>query len=121
MDARLPEAPDSLETELKNAEKRVIDGKTFFWVVDGHPVCMAAHARPTANGMTVNAVFTPKEHRGKGYASALVARVSEVALMSGKKFCVLYTDLDNPTSNSIYQKVGYQPVCDSVNYRFDYT
>jgi len=53
-------------------------------------------------------------------ASALVAAVSQISLDSGKKFCILYTDLSNPTSNSIYQKIGYKPVCDCINYRFQY-
>jgi predicted GNAT family acetyltransferase len=49
-----------------------------------------------------------------------VAAVSQMSLDSGKKFCTLYTDLDNPTSNSIYQKNGYKPVGDSTVYRFEY-
>ena len=74
------------------------------------PVCMAAYARPTANGIAINGVFTPAEHRCRGYASALVGAVSQMSLDSGKKFCTLCTDLDNPTSNSIYQKIGYKSV-----------
>jgi predicted GNAT family acetyltransferase len=81
---------------------------------------MAAQARPTASGIAINGVFTPAEHRCRGYASALVAAVSQMSLDSGKKFCTLYTDLDNPTSNSIYQKIGYKPVGDSTVYRFEY-
>jgi predicted GNAT family acetyltransferase len=110
----------SPEEELKNAEKRVLEGKTYFWIRDTMPVCMAAQARPTANGIAINGVFTPAEHRCRGYASALVAAVSQMSLDSGKKFCTLYTDLDNPTSNSIYQKIGYKPVGDSTVYRFEY-
>lgn len=97
----------SPEEELKNAEKRVLEGKTYFWIRDTMPVCMAAQARPTANGLAINGVFTPAEHHCRGYASALVGAVSQMSLDSGKKFCTLYTDLDNPTSNSIYQKIGY--------------
>jgi uncharacterized protein len=119
-DVRRPEEPMSLEEELKNAEKRVLAGRTYFWIRNGLMVSMAAQARPTSNGMAINGVFTPKEHRGHGYASALVAAVSQMSLDSGKKFCTLYTDLSNPTSNSIYQKIGYKPVCNSTNYRFDY-
>ena len=119
-DARIPEGPKSLEEELKSAEKRVLDGTTYFWIRNGIPVCMTAQARPTSNGMAINSVFTPKEHRCHGYASALVAAVSQISLDSGKKFCTLYTDLSNPTSNSIYQKIGYKPVCDCINYRFQY-
>jgi uncharacterized protein len=119
-DVRRTDGTMSPEEELKNAEKRVLEGKTYFWIRDTMPVCMAAQARPTANGIAINGVFTPAEHRCRGYASALVAAVSQMSLDSGKKFCTLYTDLDNPTSNSIYQKIGYKPVGDSTVYRFEY-
>jgi predicted GNAT family acetyltransferase len=63
-------------------------------------------------------VYTPPEWRGKGYASACVAALSQLCLDSGYQFCMLYTDLANPTSNSIYQKIGYQPIGESREYRF---
>jgi predicted GNAT family acetyltransferase len=110
----------SPEEGLKNAEKRVLGRKTYFWVRNGAPVSMAAQARPTANGMAINGVFTPPGNRCQGYASALVAAVSQMNLDAGKKFCTLYTDTDNPTSNSIYQKIGYKPVGDATVYRFEY-
>jgi len=34
-------------------------------------------------------------------------------------FLLLYTDLANSTSNSIYQKIGYQPVCDVQDWIFE--
>lgn len=89
----------------------------FIWEVDGQPVAMTGHTGPTPNGMRVNAVYTPQAHRRNGYASALTAAVSEHVLGMGKRFCFLYTDLDNPTSNSIYQKIGYNPVTDVDQYR----
>jgi hypothetical protein len=42
----------------------------------------------------------------------------EVALDRGKRFCFLYTDLANPTSNAIYMRLGYRPVCDSREIAF---
>ena len=63
-------------------------------------------------------VYTPPEHRGRGYASNAVAALRRRALERGVRSCMLYTDLANPTSNAIYQKIGYRPVCDSRNYRF---
>jgi predicted GNAT family acetyltransferase len=66
----------------------------------------------------VGPVYTPPYFRGHGYASACVARVSQKILNSGKKYCVLYTNLANPVSNSIYQKIGYQTICDSVLIKF---
>ena len=68
--------------------------------------------------MTVGLVYTPPELRRKGYATACVAGVCREILKSGYDFCALYTDLSNPTSNSIYIKIGFKPVCDSVQYTF---
>jgi len=92
-------------------------GWAFIWE-DGKPVSMAIKVRPTDKGMTVSGVYTPPELRGKGYATSCVAELSRNILQSGKEFCMLYTDLANPTSNSIYKKIGYQEVCDSMEYIF---
>lgn len=89
-------------------------GWVFFWELGGKPVSMATKARPTDKGMTVIGVYTPPELRGKGYATSCVAELSRNILRSGKEFCILYTDLANPTSNSIYKKIGYKEVGDSV-------
>ncbi len=92
-------------------------GWVFIWE-DGQPVSMALKTRPTDKGMTVVGVYTPPEFRGKGYATSCVAEVSRNIMQSGKEFCTLYTDLANPTSNSIYKRIGYQEVADSVEYTF---
>ena len=83
------------------------------------PVSMAAWNGPTPGGMRIGPVYTPPEHRNHGYASANVAKLSQRMLDSGRRFCFLYTDLANPVSNSIYQQIGYRPVCDVDEYRFD--
>ena len=88
------------------------------WEDDGHVVSMAAYAGPTPHGIRVNLVYTPPELRGRGYASACVAALSQELLQSGKQFCFLFTDLANPTSNHIYQTIGYHPVSDVDLYRF---
>jgi predicted GNAT family acetyltransferase len=64
----------------------------------------------------VNYVYTPPELRGRGYASACVASLTEQLLDEGHALCCLYTDLSNPTSNKIYQASGYRPVCDAAEY-----
>jgi len=56
--------------------------------------------------------------RGRGYATSCVAALTTRLLDSGKTFCCLYTDLSNPTSNSIYQRIGYRPVCDTQLWKF---
>jgi hypothetical protein len=72
----------------------------------------------TENGGTVGAVYTPPEHRKNGYATALTAAITQKILDSGKKYSGLYTDLDNPTSNSIYQQIGYKPISDATVWLF---
>src|SRR4030042_5355449 len=95
-------------------------GWVFLWE-DGKPVSMALKTRPTDKGMTVGGVYTPPELRGKGYATSCVAELSRNIIQSGKEFCMLYTDLSNPTSNSIYKKISNEEVCDSVEYTFKKT
>lgn len=102
-----------------SARLRITQGHFYIWEDNGQPVCMAASTRPTYNGITVNAVYTPPEFRQKGYATACVAQLSQLLLNKGYQFCSLFTDLSNPTSNSIYQKIGYKPVCDFYEYTFD--
>lgn len=102
-----------------SAVGRVRYGEFYLWEAEnGRTVSIAARARPSRHGETVNAVYTPPEERGKGYASACVAALSQLLLDSGRRFVTLFTDLSNPTSNSIYQKIGYRPVCDFNEYVF---
>ncbi len=94
---------------------RIAGGQLFVWDHDG-PVSMAAWTGKTPNGVRVNLVYTPVAMRRRGYATACVATLSQLLLRQGNAFCCLYTDLANPTSNAIYQRIGYQPVCDAGVY-----
>lgn len=85
---------------------------------DGEFVTMTGYSGPTPNGIRIVAVYTPPELRRRGYASACVAAVSQLLLDQGRRFCFLYTDLNNSTANHIYQSIGYAPVCDVEEYRF---
>jgi uncharacterized protein len=91
----------------------------FIWEDEGRPVSLTAYTGPTPNGMRINSVYTPPQHRKRGYASGLVAGVSQYLLDSGRRFCFLFTDLKNPTSNKIYQDIGYRAVCDVERYVFE--
>jgi uncharacterized protein len=93
-------------------------GGICLWVSEGHPVSLAGFGGPTPNGLRIGPVYTPPQHRGHGYGSAVTAAASRVALDRGKRFCFLYTDLANPTSNAIYLRLGYRPVCDSREIAF---
>lgn len=87
--------------------------RVFCWRVAGRPVAMDWISEPVAGVVRVSGVYTPPERRGRGYASALVAATSGLALAAGATACMLYTDLANPISNKIYQRVGYRPVRDT--------
>lgn len=102
------------ETLLRD---RVEQGRYFLWISD-EPVSLAAYGRGTPHGASVGPVYTPSAFRGRGYATACTAVVTRAILDDGKRYASLYTDLDNPTSNSIYQKIGYKPVCDVDLWRF---
>ncbi|MCP1183716.1 GNAT family N-acetyltransferase [Paenibacillus sp. 1781tsa1] len=86
----------------------------------GMPVSMAGFTRAMQTAIGVAFVYTPPYERGKGYATSIVAHISQLALEKGFTKCVLYTDLENPTSNSIYRKIGYMPICDSLQLEFEY-
>lgn len=95
-------------------------GGFVFWE-DGdppEPVCLVGFTGPTPNGIRIGPVYTPPQHRRRGYAGAATAVVSQQLIDEGRRFCVLFTDLDNPTSNHIYQEIGYEPVADIALYRF---
>jgi uncharacterized protein len=109
----------SFNTPEPDVTPRIGYGFVFFWEDGNRPVSMAMMAAPTDKGMSINHVFTPPELRGKGYATSCVAELSRHILQSGKEFCVLTTDLANQTSNSIYVKIGYKPVEDSVWHGFN--
>jgi predicted GNAT family acetyltransferase len=85
----------------------------------GEPVSLAAARGETPNGIRIGPVYTPPEHRGHGYASAVTAAASQDQLDRGRHFVFLFTDLSNPTSNKIYQAIGYERVCDVDMYRFE--
>ncbi len=88
------------------------------WEDEGRPVSLTGFGSPTPSGIRIGPVYTPPERRGRGYASALVAEVSQSQLDAGRRFCFLYTDLANPTSNKIYVDIGYERVCDSLQLDF---
>jgi predicted GNAT family acetyltransferase len=94
------------------------EGGTVFLWEDPDPVSLAGSASSTPNGVRVGPVYTPRERRRRGYASALVAEMSSRLLAEGRRFCFLFTDLANPTSNKIYRDIGYEFVCESADIVF---
>jgi hypothetical protein len=99
---------------IQHSERRGLG----FWEDGGQGVSFAAYGNPTPHGIRIAPVYTPPEVRGRGYASACVAALSQCLLDSGRQQCYLYTDLANPTSNKIYQAIGYRPVGDAIEMQF---
>lgn len=108
--------PTDAPPRRESVERSINEGSIYLWKIDEQPVSLAAKGRRTPHGVSVGPVYTPPNQRGRGYASACVAALSQLILDEGKAFCTLFADLANPTSNSIYQKIGYRPVCDFAQY-----
>ncbi|MEO7001924.1 MAG: GNAT family N-acetyltransferase [Ktedonobacterales bacterium] len=94
------------------------DNGLVVWEDGGKLVTMVGYGGPTPHSVRIGPVYTPSEARGRGYASACTAAVSQRLLDEGWQFLTLFTDLANPTSNHIYQAIGYASVCDVDMYNF---
>jgi RimJ/RimL family protein N-acetyltransferase len=110
--------------QAASSARRLIDewlarGGLTLWEDDGRPVSMAAASRIVAGSSRISAVYTPPGHRGRGYATAATAEATRLARSRGAEEMALFTDLTNPTSNAIYQRIGYRPVHDRAELRFD--
>jgi uncharacterized protein len=122
MDAFVDEAlhgpePES-SAEFVDRRNEDPDAGLVIWEDGGETVSMAGFGGRTPNGIRIGPVYTPPELRGRGYASALTAGLTQRLLDEGRRFCFLFTDLANPTSNSIYQRIGYRAVGDVDLWRF---
>jgi predicted GNAT family acetyltransferase len=113
----LPAAPPEDAEHWLERKLASEDGGVVIWV-DGDPVSFAGYGGLTPNGIRVGPVYTPPDLRRRGYASALTAELTKMLLDGGRKFCFLFTDLANPTSNSIYQRIGYEAVSDADQWVF---
>jgi predicted GNAT family acetyltransferase len=98
-------------------ERRLEAGHFWLWE-DGGPASMAANSEPVEGVVRLQAVYTPPERRNRGFAGACVAGLSGRIREAGHR-CILYTDLGNPTSNSVYRRIGYRAVAEGLCYRFE--
>lgn len=89
-------------------DRYLANDSLHLWEHEGQPVACAAAQGRTPNGIRVSYVYTPPAQRARGFASNLVAALSQKMLDSGLRHCFLFTDAANPTSNHIYQEVGYR-------------
>jgi len=108
-------SPDA-ESE-KMVDRLTEAGSLVVWD-DDDPVSIANCGRPTPSGISITLVYTSPSKRGRGYASACVAALSQRQLDAGRRYCTLFTDLANRTANEIYRRVGYRSIGDFVEIRF---
>jgi predicted GNAT family acetyltransferase len=109
---------DEIEYQKARISNEIAKQSLYVWDND-QVMSMALVQRETARGICISMVYTPPHLRKQGYATSCVAALTQRMLDSGKRFCCLYTDLTNPTSNAIYQRIGYEPVCDSEDWVFE--
>jgi GNAT superfamily N-acetyltransferase len=113
---------DALPEE--EAAKRAMDSRGMsaghmLWLVDGVPVSWAGSTTPVGGVSRIGPVYTPPEHRRHGYGAGVTAAVSQWAHEAGAAHVVLTADLSNPTSNSVYQGIGFRHVSDWTEFRWD--
>lgn len=111
---------EALATVTSSRERiaaKAAAGDLILWTAHGEPVSIAGVAARTPNSGRVGPVYTPPASRGRGFGTAATAAVTRTLLEEGKSFCVLYTDLANPTSNKIYGSLGYRVVAEVVDIR----
>jgi GNAT superfamily N-acetyltransferase len=106
-DEAIPHAP--IQDWSTFAARRIADGQMHLWHDGGKPVSLAAVSAPAGGVARVGPVYTPPQSRRRGYGAAITAEASASAMADGAQHIVLYADLANPTSNSIYQAIGYKP------------
>jgi GNAT superfamily N-acetyltransferase len=102
------------EDQSAAAREKISHGGVTVWEAAGRPVSIACNTRPVTGMVRIGPVYTPPAARGRGYGSAATAAASRRLLEAGAEEVVLFTDLANPVSNSIYQRIGYRPVEDRV-------
>jgi GNAT superfamily N-acetyltransferase len=119
-DEAIPDPEEAFRRMERNLESRFggEGGGFWLWQDRDEPVSLSGFSGPTPTGIRIGPVYTPPEHRKHGYATTLVADLSAWLLEQGHRACFLYTDLANPTSNRIYVEIGYERVCDAMEFTF---
>ncbi|MFC0432142.1 GNAT family N-acetyltransferase [Kutzneria buriramensis] len=110
---------NSADAEAAVRQQFSLGSATVLWEVDGVVVSSAVAKVPNAGASRIGPVYTPPEHRRHGYAAAATAEAARWARSVGAREVLLYTDLANPTSNGVYQRIGFRPVTDFVELAFD--
>jgi hypothetical protein len=112
----LPQAERDLF--VARLDEAIAAERLWLWEVDGAPVSMLGYGETTARAVRIGPVYTPRAYRGRGFASAAVAGLSRRLLAGGRSWCLLFADVENPTSTALYRRLGYRDVCLYREYRF---
>lgn len=102
-------------------DDRMSYGGVLLWEVAGEPVSLAGRTRVVTGMTRIGPVYTPPSQRRRGYGAVVTAALTRSALEAGADHVVLFTDLANPTSNGVYQRIGYRPVSDRLVLDFSET
>jgi predicted GNAT family acetyltransferase len=111
-----PQGPNESERLVSD---RIGFGGLVLWEHHGRPVSLAARNRAAAGQARIGPVYTPPDLRGRGFGGAATVAITQAALDDGAEGVVLFTDLANTASNTLYQRLGYRPVSDWTVLRFD--
>src|SRR5580692_10592732 len=112
------EIGESANDTERRVDRALAAGQIWLWDQNGETTSMAVGREPAQGVVRLSGVYTPPEKRKHGYAATCVHALSKHLRDSGYR-CILYTDLGNPTSNSIYRRIGYKAVAEALRYRFD--
>lgn len=114
-DTRTPEHTRQAE---RRVQQGIASGRLFVLEAAGQPVAMASWSRPTAATKTINCVYTPPAHRGRGHGRAVTVRLTEHLLALGTRDILLFTDAGDPTPNRLYARVGFTPATEFAHWAF---
>lgn len=110
-----PNDPFPVEKIHKRVKRLIDERKGALWRTrDGELVAMAAVVRESLNAASISLVYTPREHRRRGYAARLVGELSQAQLRSGKAACNLHADMKNATAHGVYTRLGYVKIAQSI-------
>jgi len=112
------EIGESANDTVLRVDRGLAAGQIWLWDQNGETTSIAVSREPAQGVVRLSGVYTPPEKRKHGYAAACVHALSKQLSSRGYR-CILYTDLGNPTSNSIYRRIGYRAVAEALRYRFD--
>ncbi|WP_035798343.1 GNAT family N-acetyltransferase [Kitasatospora mediocidica] len=112
------EVASGMPDPVRMAERRLAEGVLHLWEDGGRPVALGGVSPVLAGMVRIGPIYTPPERRGRGYGGAVTAGVSTEGLVRGADDVLLYADLANPVSNSVYRKLGYRLVGESLELEF---